>query len=138
MARKSVNEGLQDFKQSMKDANVAKSTLFDYLKSTRMYLETGLPLEKEAVADYWKSQEQQGLITKRERIRRKAGVMAYLRFINGQSVMTDYGSVRQANLKARELWHGCDEDCFNCIYSDCLKPEYQDEGYLEKRTTITG
>lgn len=21
-----------------------------------------------------------------------------------------------------ETFHGCDDDCFNCIYSDCRKP----------------
>lgn len=24
-----------------------------------------------------------------------------------------------------KYWRGCDEDCFNCRYKDCLKPDNQ-------------
>lgn len=26
--------------------------------------------------------------------------------------------------KNPEKWKGCNEDCFNCTYVDCVKPEY--------------
>ena len=26
--------------------------------------------------------------------------------------------------RRKKLFHGCDEDCFNCIYPDCYKPQY--------------
>ena len=35
----------------------------------------------------------------------------------------------------KRVWNGCDDDCFNCKYYDCLKPENKCHGipYEEKR-----
>lgn len=33
--------------------------------------------------------------------------------------LRDWGKLGK---KEREVWRGCNEDCFNCTYSDCLKP----------------
>ena len=35
----------------------------------------------------------------------------------------------------KRTWNGCDDDCFNCEYYDCLKPENMCHGipYEEKR-----
>ena len=35
----------------------------------------------------------------------------------------------------KHYWNGCDDDCFNCDYIDCLKPENMCHGipYEEKR-----
>lgn len=35
----------------------------------------------------------------------------------------------------KRVWDGCDDDCFNCDYYDCLKPENECHGipYDQKR-----
>lgn len=35
----------------------------------------------------------------------------------------------------KQVWNGCNEDCFNCEYIDCLKPDNLCKGipYSEKR-----
>lgn len=35
----------------------------------------------------------------------------------------------------KRVWDGCDEDCFNCEYVDCLRPENKCKGipYPQKR-----
>lgn len=35
----------------------------------------------------------------------------------------------------KHTWNGCDDDCFNCEYIDCLKPDNECKGipYEEKR-----
>lgn len=35
----------------------------------------------------------------------------------------------------KRVWNGCDDDCFNCKYYDCLKPENKCHGipYEDKR-----
>lgn len=39
-------------------------------------------------------------------------------------IAADEESVRSARHQffKKGVWHGCDDDCDNCEYSDCLKP----------------
>lgn len=39
----------------------------------------------------------------------------------------------------KDAWYGCEEDCFNCPYHDCLKPAYlMKSGTGDKRFRVCG
>lgn len=46
----------------------------------------------------------------------------------GEPVKTVYRRIEKLRAKGlipgKNGWRGCDEDCFNCKYSDCLMPDW--------------
>lgn len=109
---------LDGFRQFLKDCKYGKSVICNYVRSAREYLSTGLPADKETICRYYKEQGEAGHISPRDSKQKKPGVMAYVRYINGEKPGKQL-QIRPTN----ERWLGCDEDCFHCVYSDCIKPD---------------
>lgn len=73
--------------------------------------------------------EEEGIISKASADRRlkymKTHGFAPSTIMNLQNAMSVYNRWKEGKLKEKSAvrFKGCDEDCFNCPYPDCLKPD---------------
>ena len=111
---------LEVFLEKMRECGYAEATARGYVGMAAAYIDTGLPMTIEAIEQYY-----DGLLKtigqdKKKRARlytKKAGTMRYYDCFYGSGLASD-GKNGQTN----RLGTGkkCNEDCFNCIYPDCI------------------
>ena len=100
---------LREFRQWLKNGGINKKSVSIYATSVSRYLETGNGFEKEEIKRYFDRLEQGG---KTKMNSARAGVSAYIRFLNGDERARKHKKERPT----------CNEDCFHCIYDDCIMP----------------
>lgn len=105
---------LQGFRESLKASGYKRRTISSYIKGAREYIETGRELEDEQVINYWKGQYNSGAIKVSSYSMHRTGTLSFVRYMQGKPVKWN---------GTRTKFIGCDEDCFNCPYSDCFRPD---------------
>lgn len=88
----------------------SKRTIWKYVNGARQYLRSGKPLDEEVAVKYWR--EQRELDPNLDYNGGRTGTLKYIQWKRTGKVT-----------KSRKKYKGCIEDCFNCEYEDCLKPD---------------
>ena len=117
-----LDESMKEFKSYLKESGYAKSVVFDYAHSARDYIDLGEQLDEQSISAYFDSLKKDGTLKQKPASRKKAGVVAYCRFVNGDRSGMRTEKKQYEKRRYRGEYRGCDEDCFNCKYPDCLKP----------------
>lgn len=111
---------LDVYKAELVDLGYSGGSVRDYVSSAGKYLETGRPLTKEAIEEYIQEKLDAvvGYPKKRARIHTiKAGIMRYFDLFDGCAEGEQNHLTKSNRVGAVKV---CDEDCFNCIYPDCI------------------
>ena len=98
-----------DFRQWLIDAGYSPHTVTKYLKGISMY--DGEELTDEAIKA-WREKLVADGMWNRSAGEYAQGVRRYRNFVNGERIINKYNKFH------------CDDDCFNCKYDDCYKPDY--------------
>lgn len=102
-----TKEEKEAFKSKLRELGYKSTTICTYANGAEQYMATGNALDSETVTNYWNTN-----FGKRMNMQR-LGTLAYIRFIQGIPIKDTH----------EPLFKGCDEDCFNCPYPDCYRPE---------------
>ena len=101
---------LSEFRQWLADGGINRKSVSCYATSVQRYLKAGGSFESEEIERYFSRLEMEG--TKARMNSARAGISAYIRYMRG-----DKTARKRKKPKAT-----CNEDCFNCIYDDCIMP----------------
>lgn len=106
------DERIGDFKKAMEDVGFSYYTSRSYAAAVARYIKHGGILDKEYAKDYFTELRRQG----KNEAEGQASVLSFIGFINGEPVK------RRVRKNSRRIYYGCNEDCFNCVYDDCMLP----------------
>lgn len=114
---------MEQFADELKKDGLKEKTLKSYLKAAKEYLSSGRPLDMWNSDEYWTSLFESGQITEGKCRYGKVGTRKYIALAHG---------VPTSSKGYITMFHGCDEDCLNCEYPDCLKPAGTGADYGKK------
>lgn len=114
MSRRNEPESIKRFNERLTELGYTKNTISIYITGAMRYMETGNAWDDETVTNYWQGLFDRGEIKVSSRNMHRRGTIAYRDFLKGQSI--------KPNSRPKKF-NGCDEDCFNCPYPDCYRPE---------------
>lgn len=116
--KKDPDERFSQFRTELERLGYSKSSVWDYAAGAREYVLTGKDLTKEEIDDYFKNNTSSSYVVNKTH---KTGTMLFLKFINGEPIVR---RIRKEGRWKKKRFNGCDDDCFNCPYPDCYKPDY--------------
>ena len=100
-----------EFRVWLIEANYSTRTVSRFLKGIYTFTQEGYELNEENIGK-WKEKLLQDGMEKKKIGDFTAGVKKYILFLNGEQIVNRYNKFQ------------CNDDCFNCPYPDCLKPDY--------------
>ena len=103
---------LLDFRLWLIENGANKSNMTYFLRGVTEFRKTGLEINDETIKNFRDQMEENG-VNYRYSAQMANGVRYYKHFLNGESLPKRISKTFE-----------CNEDCFNCIYSDCLIPDY--------------
>ena len=106
------------FREKLVELGYTEDTICGYCSGVRRYVETGRPLKTDKAIEYFIEAEKS---EKSVLHKHKLGIIKFIEFIEGKPIVR---RARGKSGKGRKRFFGCDEDCFNCKYSDCIMPDY--------------
>ena len=115
------DERIQLYRDALAKAGFSVGTVYDYAKGARLFLLSKKQLNKEGLDEFFSEEEYSN---PRSRQVHKTGAKTFLDFINGRELVHHTPQNKRGS-NGKRRWHGCNEDCFNCEYPDCYKPEYK-------------
>ena len=118
-----IDEQIELFKKKLRELGYSSQAMYGYSAGAREYYMTGREMTKESVSEYYKGLKDNGV---KFLSSHKAGAFLFVRFCNGEEI-TRTKSLEESrnNSKLKNLFHGCDDDCFNCKYDECYKPSHE-------------
>lgn len=114
-----MEEKVDGFRAKLKENGYAYSTIKGYVRDVRIFLRTGLPATKEEVKRYFDGlKEIKSDKTNLNNIRRqRVAALRYCDYLEGNEEKL-HGWKHYLNIRREK--RKCNEDCFNCIYPDCI------------------
>lgn len=100
-----------DYRAWLEEAGYAKRTVLLYVRGAHNFFQDGYELNDENIQKFTEKLMQEGQPYKYAR-ELAQGVRRYRNFKSGTVFVNRYNKFH------------CDDDCFNCPYEDCLKPDY--------------
>lgn len=114
-----IEEKLNGFKAKLTESGYAPRTVMGYACDVRIYLLTGLPATKESVKKYFDGLKEG--VTERKRLnnirKQRVSALRYCDYLDGNEEKLQ-GWRHYFNIRKEK--RVCNEDCFNCIYPDCI------------------
>ena len=116
------DERINPFRVALYEAGFSAGTSYNYAKGARVLVLSGCSLTQEGLGECFHKLRYDNI---RQRQVHKTGAKLFIEFINGREIIR-HDPVNKTGVRGRRnVWKGCDEDCFNCKYPDCYKPEYK-------------
>lgn len=106
------------FRVSLMTKGYASATIKEYVKGASNYLLTGLPITKEAIEKYYNELKEDKTRKLNPVRKERVAALRYLDCQNGNEENLKGWMKYLSRRKDPEKI--CDEDCFNCIYPDCI------------------
>lgn len=117
-----VHPRLAEFRQQLRNAGFNKSIVCKYCCGVKKHIEKGLPLNYDLAQEYFHKCKKNGDYVNKSH---KTGVYTFIKFLDGVKVTKREDCIRVKGVPAYSRSANiCDEDCFNCKYSDCVRPDY--------------
>ena len=112
---------LEQFREELIRCGYAKSSVISFTNAARQYVESGNPLANDAARKYWKAYCDGNTKSGAYKVR-YSGTKKFISFLNNQPFEVGK-ALYDTRKKTGKKWFGCDEDCFNCKYDDCYRPQ---------------
>ena len=113
-------EQIELFRQRLKNYGYTSGSVTAYLRAAALYLTAGQEMTPEAIDKYFDEKYHEEGITKRKKSQLCTAKTGVKRFY--ELLYDDDGelNVAQKHLEKYGMEKVCNEDCFNCIYPDCI------------------
>lgn len=115
----SAHPQMHEFRVALREAGYIPPVIHAYVQGAKRYLEKGFALDRETAYMWFEKCKQEGHEVTGNR---KTGVYTFIKFINGEPLVRKKRKPKEK--KTVDYYSVCDEDCFNCKYKDCIKPDY--------------
>lgn len=113
MSAQYPDERIYTFKDALTKAGFSQYTVMSYAAAVKRYINAGCVLDMTEAKKHFKYLKEHG--TKYSNTT-SAAVYSFIDYIEGKPVK------HKQRRTGKQLYFGCDEDCFNCKYPDCYLP----------------
>jgi hypothetical protein len=113
----SLHPELKNYRRALLDAGYKPDVVYGYVQGAKRYLEKGLPLDRESAKKWIAESKEAGHEIKGTH---KTGVYSFIKFLCGDPLIRK----NRKNKLGIDYQNICEEDCFNCTYKDCVRPDY--------------